>query len=277
MATQDDKPTGPDLAAGISAASLADGAAVHGHVGEEPVPSPGSATISSRSAASCSHYGGPLAEGLVVGDTVRCPWHHACFSLRTGEALRAPGLRPGRGAGGSSATATRSSSARSCRSPRPAAPRDPATGRHFVIVGGGAAGFAAAERLRREGFEGELTMICGRRRAPDRPAEPLQGLPRRQGPRGLDLPEARRASTSDRGIRLELGATAAADRRRAARQLALADGRSLGFDAAAARHRRRAGPARHPRRRPAARLHPARARRQPRDHRAARRAPAPRW
>ena len=82
--------TGPDLAKGVELSTIADGTMLHGHVHGEP------ALLARRGdelfaiGNACTHYGAPLNEGLLVGDTVRCPWHHACFSLRTGEALRAP-------------------------------------------------------------------------------------------------------------------------------------------------------------------------------------------
>src|SRR5213594_3628892 len=85
---------GPDLAAGIPMDSLVDGVPLRGHVESEAVIVVRRGDDVYAIGATCSHYGGPLADGLVVDDTVRCPWHHACFSLRTGEALRAPALNP---------------------------------------------------------------------------------------------------------------------------------------------------------------------------------------
>src|SRR6516162_11955411 len=84
--------TGPDFASGIAVADVPDGGMRLGHVGEEGVLLARRGEEFFAIGASCTHYGGPLAEGLMVEDTVRCPWHHACFSLRTGEALRAPAL-----------------------------------------------------------------------------------------------------------------------------------------------------------------------------------------
>src|SRR5689334_22517892 len=82
--------SGPDLAAGIPASSLAPGDKLLGHAQGEAVLLARLGDDFTAIGASCTHYGGPLAEGMIVGDTVRCPWHHACFSLRTGEALAAP-------------------------------------------------------------------------------------------------------------------------------------------------------------------------------------------
>ena len=87
-------PSGPDLAAGIAFDDLADGAMLQGHVGEDAVLLARRGDELFAVGALCTHYHGPLAEGLLVGDTVRCPWHHACFSLRTGEAVRAPAFDP---------------------------------------------------------------------------------------------------------------------------------------------------------------------------------------
>src|SRR6185369_11259982 len=90
----DNKPTGPDLTQGIALADIADGGMLVGHVGDDEVLLARRGGELFAVSAHCSHYHGPLAEGLLVGDTVRCPWHHACFSLRTGEALRTPAFSP---------------------------------------------------------------------------------------------------------------------------------------------------------------------------------------
>ncbi|MCA9673609.1 MAG: Rieske 2Fe-2S domain-containing protein, partial [Myxococcales bacterium] len=82
---------GPDLAAGAPLADVPDGGSLLGHAGGEAVLVVRRGERLYAIGATCSHYGGPLAEGLVVGDTVRCPWHHACFDLRTG-AASAPAL-----------------------------------------------------------------------------------------------------------------------------------------------------------------------------------------
>ncbi|HET6577388.1 MAG TPA: FAD-dependent oxidoreductase [Gemmatimonadales bacterium] len=168
MASDNAAPAGPDLKQGIPAADVPDGEMIAGHVDGEPVLLVRRGEEWFAVGAACTHYSGPLPEGLVVGDTVRCPWHHACFDLRTGRALRPPALndlpcwlveqRDGRVSVG----------ARRKPEPRPA-PRARAPER-VVIIGGGAAGNSAAETLRREGYGGRITIVDPDRDAPyDRP------------------------------------------------------------------------------------------------------------
>ncbi|MGH8150151.1 MAG: FAD-dependent oxidoreductase, partial [Steroidobacteraceae bacterium] len=139
-----------------------------GHVGESPV------LLARRGGevfaidALCTHYGGLLRDGLIVGDTVRCPWHHACFSLRTGEALAPPAVAPVR-----CWRVERRASRLWVRERAPAGasgtPTAGGAGR-IVVVGGGAAGFGAAEMLRREGYDGEVTIVSAEDSPPyDRP------------------------------------------------------------------------------------------------------------
>src|SRR5215470_7165431 len=94
MGTAQTSSAGPDLAEGVAVDQFSDGSMLAGHVGDEPVLLVRRGDDFYAVGAMCTHYSGPLAEGLVVGDTVRCPWHHACFSLRTGEALQAPAFSP---------------------------------------------------------------------------------------------------------------------------------------------------------------------------------------
>jgi len=86
--------SGPDLASGVELSKISDGAILLGHAHGESVLLARRGGELFAIGALCTHYGAPLGDGLLVDDTVRCPWHHACFSLRTGEAVRAPALDP---------------------------------------------------------------------------------------------------------------------------------------------------------------------------------------
>ncbi len=94
MAEDQPQATGPDLTQGIALAELPDGGKLVGHVGSEEILLVRRGAEIFAVSAHCTHYHGPLADGIVVGESVRCPWHHACFDLRSGEALRAPALSP---------------------------------------------------------------------------------------------------------------------------------------------------------------------------------------
>lgn len=86
--------SGPDLTHGVALSAITDGAMLLGHAHGEPTLLARRGEEVFAIGAVCTHYGAPLEQGLLVDDTVRCPWHHACFSLRSGDALRAPALNP---------------------------------------------------------------------------------------------------------------------------------------------------------------------------------------
>lgn len=169
---EDTELTGPDLGNGIPEADLPPGSMILGHAAGEAVLVARQADEIFAVAAGCTHYGGPLAEGLLVGNTVRCPWHHACFDLRTGAAIRAPALndlacwavarRDGKIVVGEKRESTRPA--------RASARGIPSRPRSVAIVGAGSAGNAAAEMLRRERYDGPVTVFDSDRSAPyDRP------------------------------------------------------------------------------------------------------------
>jgi apoptosis-inducing factor 3 len=161
--------TGPDLTLGIACESLLDGGMLTGHVGGDAVLLARVGDEFFAVGATCTHYSAPLADGLLVGHTVRCPWHHACFNLRTGVAARPPALNDlprwrvevldGRVFVRDKLPSTQPTPARGGR--------DPVS---ILILGAGAAGNSAAETLRREGFQGMVTLVDPDADAPyDRP------------------------------------------------------------------------------------------------------------
>ena len=219
---------GSDLTQGVAIDTLGDGKMVAGHVGEDAVLLARRGDEFFAVGATCTHYNGPLAEGLLVDDTVRCPWHHACFSLRTGEAVRAPALSP---------IACWKTERRGDRlfvkekaspTPRIRVVPSPDGPEKVVVIGGGAAGFAAAEMLRRQRFDGSIVMLSGDDAPPvDRPnlsKDYLAGnAPEEWVPlRGDDF-------YAEQNIDLRLNASVAAIDP-GAHEVALADGSKVPYD-----------------------------------------------
>src|SRR5215470_10254692 len=156
MAEASSELKGPDFEKGYETKNVGDGEMLLGHAFGEPVLVARRGDQLFAIGATCTHYGGPLAEGLMVDCTVHCPWHHARFDLRTGEAIAAPALND---------VASYKIEKRGERffvigkigkKPERKPKTSPAS---VVIIGAGAAGGAAAEMLRREGYDGPVTLI----------------------------------------------------------------------------------------------------------------------
>jgi NADPH-dependent 2,4-dienoyl-CoA reductase/sulfur reductase-like enzyme/nitrite reductase/ring-hydroxylating ferredoxin subunit len=125
-------------------------------------------------AAHCTHYGAPLADGYLSGDRIVCPWHHACFNARSGALEEPPALDslasyPIR-LEADNIIVELPEDAPDRRTPDMTTPEPDSDRRKFVIIGGGAAGYTAAQTLREDGFAGRIVMITPEVHLPyDRP------------------------------------------------------------------------------------------------------------
>src|SRR6266496_1466219 len=156
MAEASTKIEGPDFEKGCETDKVGNGEMLLGHAFGEQVLVARQGPQLFAIGATCTHYGGPLAKGLMVDCTVRCPWHHARFDLRTGEAIGGPAL---------SDTPCWNIDKRGRRffvvgrKEKKPARKPKSSPASVIIVGDGAAGNAAAEMLRREGYDGPVTLI----------------------------------------------------------------------------------------------------------------------
>lgn len=222
----DSAPVGPDFSQGVYASTIPEDGVFAGHVSGEAIIVARTRDGIVALGGACSHYSGPLHEGLRVGDTISCPWHHACFDLKTGQALKAPALSPVarwkvEEEGGKVFI-------REALPDEAPVPLSLMADKHFVIVGGGASGFAAAQRLRQHGFGGDITMISADADAPyDRPNVSKDYLAGTAEPEWMPLKD--HAFYADLNISLKLG-TVVRSIDATSRSVALESGDSLTYD-----------------------------------------------
>lgn len=119
----------------------------------------------------CTHYGAPLAKGALSNGRVRCPWHGACFNVKTGDIEDFPGLdslpkfdvtvADGKvKVKGDKALLTSSKVQKSmCK-------QSAENQKSVLIIGGGPASVMCAETLRKEGFTGKITIATQERHLP---------------------------------------------------------------------------------------------------------------
>ncbi len=217
---------GPNFETGCEIGNVPDGGMLLGHAFGEAVLVARQGRELFAIGATCTHYGGPLAKGLMVDCTVRCPWHHARFDLRTGEAIAAPALNDVAcykiEKRGELCFVTAKADEKPAQKPK----SSPAS---VVIIGAGAAGNAAAEMLRREGYDGLVTMITADEFLPyDRPNLSKDYLAGTASEEWIPL----RSADFYREQKVETftnTSASAIDTRR--RQVTLSDGRSLSYGA----------------------------------------------
>ncbi len=214
--------SGPDLKQGVAEADLKEGTPLLGHADGEAVVLVRDGGNIHAVGATCSHYGGPLAEGRVFGGAIHCPWHHACFDLATGRAhgpaLAAIACFDVALDGGK----IRVGAKKELTPPERAAPSS------VVIVGGGTAGVACAEALRAEGHRGTITLVSSEGSDPvDRPNLSKDYLAGSAPEEWVFL--RTRDALADKSIALVDGSVTAIDAK--AKTVRLADGATLGWDA----------------------------------------------
>ena len=123
--------------------------------------------------ANCTHYGAPLSEGVLCNGVIMCPWHHACFDAKTGNLLDPPARdslpKYETKIAGDDIIVLVPEELETSRIPD-MIKLNSSDNRNYVIVGGGAAGNAAAQSLREGGYTGKIMMITEENRFPyDRP------------------------------------------------------------------------------------------------------------